>query len=163
MFKTFKYPVVHFPFNKTISTYYHKQDVSQLSCDDLSNINIHELEIELVPIIEKFVKYIVPIIGGGEYNVNQSELRIIPKDCQAILSSALSKNSIGIIVPITSLFGSNSLNIEEPPYSKCYRTLIADPGSFIVFDGNITNNNGIMNTTGLSSILLYIELLPRQS
>jgi len=165
MIKTFKYPVVHFPFNKYFARLYGEKDIATLAYPKIIEVKPSDSDIEYITsLINKFVKYIVPIISGDKYLLGPFRFRICPMEWVVYedLQSNI-KDAISVIIPITSMFSSNSFNIEDPPFSRCFKTLSADPGTFIVFDGKASNHDDIVNMTGLSSFCIYFELVPQKT
>jgi hypothetical protein len=166
MLKTFKYPVVHFPFNRFFTRLCQEQDMSIASRELLRFKYTDDDAKYLNELLFKFARYITPIIGGGPYLISPIVIRIC--EASTYVNEYIQrgvKNSISILIPLTSMFAGNSINVEEPPFSRCFRTISADPGSFVVFDGPISQpvaNRDLYgaNFTGRHSIAIYFELVP---
>jgi perosamine synthetase len=83
----------------------------------------------------------------------------VPPHCD---SDHIGKHPLGeknFLVPITRMFGSNTLFIESKPGKKDFKPVILNPGEFFAFNGNTCVHHNENNETGKLRISLDFRVM----
>jgi hypothetical protein len=77
------------------------------------------------------------------------------------LKYGVSPQSLNLWIPLTRVWGSNSIHIEETVDSGIYRTVALQPGEILVFDAYHLMHGSFPNSTPSSRVSLDIRFVPK--
>ena len=67
---------------------------------------------------------------------------------------------INFLLPLTPMFGTNSVYTETARGRRDFQFLQGDPGELIEFDGNTSQHGNVPNTTGFTRVSIDFRILP---
>ncbi|ADB39707.1 hypothetical protein Slin_3705 [Spirosoma linguale DSM 74] len=144
-------------FNNYVERLYYR--VNQLK-DKIYEIQeeIENIKVQLlVPLVGEISKYQFPpsirchLNGGGTASA-------FHKDGDA--KYKISANSLNLWIPLTRVWGNNSIHIEQSMNSGNFREVILSPGEILLFDAFNLTHGSFPNDTNSSRISLDIRFVP---
>jgi hypothetical protein len=119
----------------------------------------------------RFAKYVKSFVGEGEFLYQRiPTFRVHLPNNKAVggISHRDSdynhpKQEINIIVPLTSMFGTNSMFTETRPHLRDFRLVQLDVGQFLIFNGANCEHGNFINTTGITRVSFDFRLLPKSA
>ena len=155
------YPLVHFPFVKLVKSIILDPYRIDRIMDETRYNAIMDGILGKTAFIEKyknFARYVSPFVGGRHIRPKVPTIRIHEPNIFPHIRWVDSPcdNGYTVVVPITSMFATNSFLAEHP--QECFRILNIEPGKFAIYDGDTQDD--FVNCTGLTSISILFNLYP---
>jgi hypothetical protein len=117
---------------------------------------------------EKFARYVRPFVGEGKFlyqriptfRVHLPNNKAVGGRSHRDVDYNHPKEEINIVVPLTSMFGTNSMFTETRPHLRDFRVIQLDVGNFMIFNGALCEHGNFINTTGITRVSFDFRLLP---
>lgn len=145
-------------FSNYVERLYYR--VNQLKCNvEKIRQTLDKIKNEvLVPIVSEIAKFQFPpsirchLVGGGTASAFHKDGE--PK-------YGISSNTLNLWLPLTKVWGTNSIYIEKEINSNDFREVALNVGEMIIFDAFNLTHGSFPNTTPSSRVSLDIRFVPR--